>query len=216
MQEAVTLPVDAPDAVERAVAALRAGQVIAFPTDTVYGLAAHAYMPQAVAQLYALKQRPVDQAIPLLLPSTTAILGVADGIPAEAWLLAGRFWPGPLTIVLRRSPIVPDVVTNSRPNVAVRVPGHPLVRQIALQLGAPLAATSANLHGTPPATTAEKVVLTLGDRVPLILDGPCEGGIASTVIDLTVVPPSIVRPGPITTEQLAALIQDVSAPSCRG
>jgi len=209
MPEADILPIDAPDAVDRAVAALRAGQVIAFPTDTVYGLAAHAYLPQAVAQLYALKQRPADLAVPLLLPSATAMLGVGDGLPAETWLLAERFWPGPLTVVLRRSLVVPDVVTNRRPDVAVRVPDHPLVRQIALRLGAPLATTSANLHGTPPATTADKVMLTLGDRIPLILDGPCNGGVASTVVDLTVVPPSIVRPGPITAEQIAALIPDV-------
>ncbi|HSJ57437.1 MAG TPA: L-threonylcarbamoyladenylate synthase, partial [Anaerolineae bacterium] len=171
--------------------------------------AAHAYMPQAVAQLYALKQRPADLAVPLLLSSVTAMLGVADGIPAETWLLAERFWPGPLTLVLRRSLVVPDIVTNRRPDVAVRVPDHPLVRRIALQLGAPLATTSANLHGTPPATTAEKVMLTLGDRIPLILDGSCNGGVASTVVDLTVVPPSILRSGPITAEQLAALIEDV-------
>lgn len=210
MQEPVTVPTDAPDAVDRAIAALRAGQVIALPTDTVYGLAAHAYMPEAVAQLYTLKQRPLDQAIPLLLPAATAVTGVTMSIPAEVWRLAERFWPGPLTMILRRSLVVPSVVTGNRPEVAVRVPDHPLVRRIALRLGAPLATTSANLHGTPPATTAEKVLLTLGDRIPLILDGPCLGdGVASTVIDLTLVPPAIARPGPIATEQLRELICDV-------
>jgi L-threonylcarbamoyladenylate synthase len=212
MQESTVLPAGTPRAVEQAVAALRAGQVVALPTDTVYGLAAHAFLPEAVARLYAVKKRPAEMAVPLLLPRASALPSVCDAIPAAAWTLAHRFWPGALTMVLRRALIVPDVVTNRRPNVAVRVADHTLVRDICLHLGAPLAVTSANLHGAPAASTTEKVAVTLGDQVPLILDGgPSPGGVPSTVVDMTVSPPALVRPGPIPVDALTSLLGEVVA-----
>ncbi|MBN1136053.1 MAG: threonylcarbamoyl-AMP synthase [Anaerolineae bacterium] len=202
----VCLSAEAPGAAGRAVDALRQGEVIAFPTDTVYGVGAHAFLPQAVARLYAVKERPAGMAIPLLLPGAEAMALVCVEIPAVAWEVAGRFWPGALSLVLRRAPAVPDAVTAGGPTVAVRVPDHPLVRELCRRLGAPLAATSANRHGWPPPVTASEVQAALAGRIPLILDGgPCPGGVASTVLDLTVSPPVILRPGPVTAEQLAVV-----------
>jgi len=203
----VCLSAEAPDAVDRAVDALRQGEVIAFPTDTVYGIGAHAFLPQAVARLYAVKGRPVGMAIPLLLSGTEALSLVCVDIPSLAWEIAVHFWPGALSLVLRRAPAVPDAVTAGGPTVAVRVPDHPLVRKLCQRLGAPLAATSANRHGWPSPVTAGEVHRALADRIPLILDGgTCPGGVASTVLDLTVSPPAILRPGPVTAEQLAPFI----------
>jgi len=203
----VCLSIEAPGAVDRAVDALRQGEVIGFPTDTVYGVGAHAFLPQAVTRLYAVKDRPAGMAIPLLLPGVEALPLVCIDIPALAWEIAGRFWPGPLSLVLRRAPAVPDAVTAGGETVAVRVPDHPLVRELCRRLGAPLAATSANRHGWPPPVTAGEVRAALAGRIPLILDGgPCPGGVASTLLDLTVSPPAILRPGPVTAEQLAPFI----------
>lgn len=203
----VCLSVEAPGALDRAVDALRQGEVIAFPTDTVYGVGAHAFLPQAVARLYAVKERPDGVAIPLLLSGAEDMSLVCVDIPPLAWEIAGRFWPGALSMVLRRGPAVPDVVTAGGPTVAVRVPDHALVRVLCRRLGAPLAATSANRHGWPPPVTAGEVLAALAGRIPLILDGgPCPGGVASTVLDLTVSPPVILRPGPVTFEQLAPFI----------
>jgi len=203
----IYLSAEAPDAVDRAVDALRQGEVVAFPTDTVYGIGAHAFLPQAVARLYAVKGRPVGMAIPLLLSGTEALSLVCVDIPSLAWQIAVHFWPGALSLVLRRAPAVPDAVTAGGPTVAVRVPDHPLVRKLCQRLGAPLAATSANRHGRPSPVTAGDVHRALADRIPLILDGgTCPGGVASTVLDLTVSPPAILRPGPVTAEQLAPFI----------
>jgi L-threonylcarbamoyladenylate synthase len=203
----ICLSAEAPDAVDRAVDALRQGEVIAFPTDTVYGIGAHAFLLQAVARLYAVKGRPVGMAIPLLLSGTEALSLVCVDIPSLAWEIAVHFWPGALSLVLRRAPAVPDAVTAGGPTVAVRVPDHPLVRKLCQRLGAPLAATSANRHGWPSPVTAGEVHRALADRIPLILDGgTCPGGVASTVLDLTVSPPAILRPGPVTAEQLAPFI----------
>jgi L-threonylcarbamoyladenylate synthase len=205
--ETVRLLTEAPDAMERAVEALRRAEVIAFPTDTVYGVGTHAFLPEAVAQLYAIKDRPAHLAIPLLLPDVAAMGTVCVDIPPAAWDLAERFWPGSLSLVLRRAPVVPDAVTAGGPTVAVRVPDHALVRELCRRLGAPLAATSANRHGQPSPATAGEVEAALGGWIPLILDGgPCAGGVASTVLDLTVSPPAILRAGPITAEQLAAVV----------
>jgi L-threonylcarbamoyladenylate synthase len=203
----VCLSTDAPGAVDRAVDALRQGEVIAFPTDTVYGVGAHAFLPQAVARLYVVKERPAGMAIPLLLSGAEAMLLVCAEIPALAWEIAGRFWPGALSLVLRRAPAVPDIVTAGGSTVAVRVPDSPLVRELCRRLDAPLAATSANRHGWPPPVTAGEVQAALAGRLPLVLDGgPCPGGVASTVLDLTLSPPAILRPGPVTAEQLASFI----------
>jgi L-threonylcarbamoyladenylate synthase len=205
--ETVCLSAQAPDALDRVVIALRHGELAAFPTDTVYGVGAHAFLPEAVLHLYAVKERPAHLPIPLLLPDVRAMEAVCVDIPALAWELAQHFWPGGLSLVLRRAPTVPDAVTAGASTVAVRVPDHPLVRELCRRLGVPLAATSANLHGQPDPITAAEVGVALGGRIPLILDGgPCPGGVASTVLDLTVSPPVILRRGPVTDEQLAAVV----------
>lgn len=209
LQDREWLSASAPDAVSRAVGVLRRGRVIAFPTDTVYGLGAHALLPKAVASLYRIKERPAHLAIPLLLGDAQEMARVCQDVPPLAWVLARHFWPGGLSLVLHRAPVVPSTVTAGGPTVAVRVPDSHLVREICGQLGAPLAATSANLHGQPPPVTADQVRKGLGRRLPLLLDGgPSPGGIPSTVLDLTVSPPAILRPGPVTEGHLAPYIQD--------
>jgi L-threonylcarbamoyladenylate synthase len=205
--ETICLNAQAPGALERAVVLLNQGDLVAFPTDTVYGIGAHAFLEGAVARLYRVKDRPAHLPIPLLLPDAAAITQVCMDIPSLAWRLAKEFWPGGLSLILKRSAIVPDVVTAGGSTVAVRVPDHALVRDLCRHLGAPLAATSANAHGEPPPVTAAGVKASLRQRVPLILDGGvCEGGVASTVLDLTVSPPAILRAGPITAEALAAVV----------
>jgi len=209
----VCLSAGAPGALEQAVETLQRGELVAFPTDTVYGLGAHAFQPAAVLRLYAVKDRPSRRPIPLLLPEPAAMLAVCADIPPLAWQIAERFWPGGLSLVLRRGPRVPDAVTAGGPTVAVRVPDHPLVRELCRRLGAPLATTSANRHGQPDPATAGEVEAALAGRIPMILDGgPSPGGVASTVLDLTVSPPVVLRHGPVTTEQLAALVAFRPAP----
>ena len=199
------LAIESLGATERAVDILRKGEPIAFPTDTVYGIGVHAFQPRAVERLFDLKGRPARVPIPLLLPDVETVRITCVDVPSIAWRLAARFWPGGLTLVLGRSAAVPDVVTSGGETVAVRVPDHPWVRELGRQLGAPLAAMSANLHGRPAPATADDVMDAFAGLIPLIVDGgPCRGGVASTVLDLTVVPPAILRPGPVTAQQLAA------------
>ena len=199
------LDIESPGALERAVAFMQRGEPVSFPTDTVYGIGVHAFRPKAVERLYGLKGRPAHLPIPLLLPDVAAVRIACTDIPPVAWQLAARFWPGGLSLVLRRSVAVPDAVTSGGATVAVRVPDHYWVRELCRQLGAPLAATSANLHGKPSPVTADEVRDAFEGQIPLILDGgTCRGGVASTVLDLTVTPPAILRPGPITAQQLAA------------
>jgi len=206
--ETLCLPAGAPGALERAVEALQVGEVVAFPTDTVYGIGAHALLPDAVERLYGVKDRPEWMAIPLLLADAAAIEEVCTNIPPVAWQLAKRFWPGGLSLVLHRAAVVPDVVTAGRLTVAVRVPDQPLVWELCRRLGAPLAATSANRHGRPAPVTAGEVAAGLEGRIPLILDGgPCPGGVASTILDLTVSPPVILRAGPVRAEQLGGVVR---------
>jgi L-threonylcarbamoyladenylate synthase len=203
----VRLSIAAPDALQRAVSILRLGQVVAFPTDTVYGVGAHAFLPEAVARLYAVKGRPPGMAIPLLLSDAALMQSVCTVIPPLAWILAERFWPGALSLVLLRAMAVPSLATAGGPTVAVRVPDQPLVRDICRALGAPLAATSANLHGRPAPVTADEAWTAVAGQVPLLLDGGrCPGGRASSLLDLTVTPPVLLREGPVTAEQLAAVI----------
>lgn len=196
--------VESREALNRALDLLEKGQVVCFPTDTVYGVGAHAFRPEAVERLYQLKGRPAHLPIPLLLPDVASLSSVCVDIPPLAWQLAASFWPGGLSLVLYCAPGLPDVVTSGGATVAVRVPDHNQVRELCRRLGAPLAATSANLHGEPPPVEIEGVWEAFTGRVPLILNGgTCPGGMSSTVLDLTVVPPVILRQGPISARQLA-------------
>ena len=200
----VRLDIELRGALERAVALLQDGETIAFPTDTVYGIGVCAFHAGAVERLYTLKGRPFHLPIPLLLADVAAMSSACVDIPPIAWKLAARFWPGALSLVLRRASTVPDVVTSGGETVAVRVPDHGRVRELCRALAAPLAATSANQHGEPPPNTAEGVKRAFEGRIPLILDGgTCRGGMASTVLDLTVEPPVILRQGPVSALQLA-------------
>ncbi len=202
------VPAGETNVLAQAVAVLCAGGLVAFPTDTVYGVAAHAYLPEAVEKLYLVKERPRDKAIPLLLGSIDDVDKVARDVPALARALMARFWPGGLTIVLWAQPHVPPIVTAGTGTVALRLPDHGVPRSLAAALGAPLAATSANLSGHPSPRTAGDVLADLGGRVELIIDGgPCRGGIESTVVDLTRKTPEIARVGAIPREELSALLK---------
>jgi L-threonylcarbamoyladenylate synthase len=204
------MPTTFPRAIEQALRVLSQGGLVAFPTDTVYGLGAHAFRPQPVERIYHVKGRPRNKAIPILLDSSRPLLKVAAEIPAEAWLLAEKFWPGPLTIVLPRNPAVPDVVTAGGPGVAVRVPDHEFTQQLIGAAGGMLAVTSANLSGRPDPVTAQEVLGYLEGRIDLILDGgPCPGGKVSTVIDLTGESPAIVRAGAISSQELEKVLDQL-------
>ncbi len=189
------------DAIAKAVAWLQKGELIAFPTDTVYGIAAHGFMSAAVEKLYKAKRRPRSLAIPLLLADAADTKTVATAVPPAARRLIARFWPGALTLVLPRRDVVPDIVCANGATVAVRVPAHNLTREIIAALGAPLAATSANFSGEPIAKTANEVREILGEDVGLIIDGKVgAANVASTVLDVTSTTPKILRAGVIPEE----------------
>ena len=190
--------------IDEAVETLRNGGVAAIPTDTVYGLAAHGLDPAAVARVFEVKGRPAGMALPLLLADTADLSLCCVDVPDSALSLADAFWPGSLTLVLRRSGAVPDDVTAGGDTVAVRVPDHPVPREIARRLGSPITGTSANRTGLPPATTADEVREQVGDRVDYVLDGgPVRSGVPSTVLDLTRPTPAIVRPGAVSAGAIA-------------
>lgn len=189
---------------------LGCGQVVAFPTDTVYGIGAHAFLPEAVATLYAVKQRPLEKAIPILIADVADTACVAGRVPAIVWRLAEQFWPGELTLVVPRAPHLPSIVTAGEDTVAVRCPDHPVARALIRALGAPLAATSANLSGQPNPTTAQQVAAQLTGRLPLILDGgPAPVGTPSSVVDVSVDPPRLLRAGAISIEQLRVWLPEL-------
>lgn len=200
---------DLPDAIERAAAVLAAGGLVAFPTDTVYGVAGHALLPAAVQRLFAAKLRPHHKAIPLLLGDASDLERVCRDLPPLAQRLIDAFWPGALTLVAPASPLLPAIITAGGPSVAVRLPNHPTPRDLARRLAAPLAATSANLSGQAEAVSAAGVLAQLDGRIELLLDGgPCAGGVASTVVDLTVQPPVILRPGALDLAWLQRLLAE--------
>jgi L-threonylcarbamoyladenylate synthase len=203
---------DNPETIRRARRLLRSGEVVAFPTDTVYGVGAHAFQPEAVAALYVVKNRPATKAIPILVAQIEDMKRVACQIPTIAWKLAERFWPGGLTLVLPRAVEVSPVVTAGGDTVAVRCPDHPVPLALVDAIGAPLAATSANLSGQPSPTSARQVAEQLGGRVPLIIDGgECPGGVPSTVVDLSASPPRLLRDGAISAGELNVLLPDLAS-----
>jgi len=189
--------------VKKAIRILKKGGIVAYPTDTVYGLGANALDEAAVLRVYAAKRRPYHLAVPILLASISQIDEVARDIPAIAWSLAERFLPGGLTLVLYKSPAIPDTVTGGDNKIAVRVPAHPIPIALIEGIGAPITGTSANLSGNPNPVTAEEVSHQLGDHVDLIIDGGrCQGDVASTVIDLTGEYPLILREGVVSREEI--------------
>jgi L-threonylcarbamoyladenylate synthase len=195
-------------AVERAAELLRHGEVVALPTETVYGLAANALDADAVQKIFAAKGRPAHNPIIVHVSDLAMARGCAESWPDLAAKLAGAFWPGPLTLVLPRSGQIPDAVTAGGNTVGIRWPSHPLMQAVIRSCGFPLAAPSANRSNEISPTNAEHVARSLGDRIPLIVDGgQSQVGIESTVLDLTVSPPRLLRPGMIHEESLLAVTE---------
>lgn len=196
-----------PDTIRVAADLLRAGELVAMPTETVYGLAADALNADAVAKIFAAKGRPADHPLIVHLPDAAQLPRWASSIPREALALARAFWPGPLTLILERDPGVPDAVTGGQDTVGVRVPNHPVALALLRAFDSGVAAPSANRFGRISPTTAAHVVEELGDAVAMVLDGgPCDVGIESTILDLSRSAPVILRPGAITAADIARVI----------
>jgi len=193
--------------VEKAAAVLRAGGLVAFPTETVYGLGADAEDPAAVARIYRAKGRPPSHPLIVHIAGAELLRHWVEDVPPAVQLLADRFWPGPLTLVLRRGSRVPLEATGGLETIAVRVPAHPVALALLSSFGGGVAAPSANRFGSVSPTTADHVRAELGDAVDLVLDGgPCDVGVESTIVDATADVPSILRPGGVTREDLEAVL----------
>jgi len=189
--------------VERGISILKQGGVVAFPTDTVYGLGAGANLYQAIERVYQIKKRPRNMALPLLLAHTVQISEVAEYVPPIAWRLARKFLPGALTIVLHKSDLVLDIITGGGITVAVRIPAHPIPIALADGLGMPIVGTSANLSGKPSALTADEVHSQFGDKIDFVIDGGrCPGGRESTIVDVTGEMPVVLREGAISRKEI--------------
>lgn len=194
-----------PQNIARAAEVLRAGGVVAFPTETVYGLGALAFDAASVARIFEIKRRPRFDPLIVHVLDRAMLAQVVAGLPSLAQALADRFWPGPLTLVLRKAPAVPGLVTAGLPSLAVRMPSHPIARSLIAAVGAPLAAPSANPFGGLSPTRARHVVDGLGESVDLVLDGgTSEYGIESTIVALEP-EPALLRPGAIALEAIEAV-----------
>ena len=203
---------DAPDSdlIARAAACLRNGGLVAFPTETVYGLGVHALDREAVLRLFAAKGRPSNDPLIVHVATLDEARPLVAGVPAAAASIAARHWPGPLTLVLRRSALVPDEVTAGLDTVAIRVPSHPVARALIAAAGIPVAAPSANRFSRPSPTRASHVLADLDGRIDMVLDaGPTLVGVESTVVDLSGARPEILRPGAVTLDVLRETLPDV-------
>jgi L-threonylcarbamoyladenylate synthase len=193
--------------IARAARILRSGGLVAFPTETVYGLGADASSASAMAKLYAVKRRPADHPVIVHFASADAAFGWASEVPESARKLAKAFWPGPLTIVLKRSPKAQDFVTGGQDTVGLRLPSHPVARELLQLFGRGVAAPSANRFGRISPTTAAHVRADLGADVDLVLEGgPTEVGIESTILDLSGAGPVLLRPGRISRQELEQVV----------
>ena len=204
-------------AVREASELLRAGQVVALPTETVYGLAANAWNEDAVRSIYEVKGRPPENPIIVHVAGLSLARRCVSDWPTVADQLAAAFWPGPLTMVLRRSPEIPLLVTAGGPTVGVRWPSHLFMRAVIEGCGFPLAAPSANRSNQLSPTSAEHVRKSLGAKIPLIIDGgPSQVGLESSVLDLVSKPPRLLRPGMISADSLRAIVGEISMESAGG
>lgn len=206
----ILLPAQAPDTPGRAAALIRSGELVAIPTETVYGLGANGLDVEAVAKIFAAKGRPQDNPLILHIAGPEEMEDYCHHIPQRAYDLAQAFWPGPLTMVLPARANVPRRTTGGLDTVAIRCPDSAVTRQIIRLSGVPIAAPSANLSGKPSTTTAEHVLHDHDGKISAIVDGgPCRVGVESTIVDLTEERPRLLRPGGITPEQLIAVLGDL-------
>jgi L-threonylcarbamoyladenylate synthase len=197
--------------VERAVEILKKGGIVAFPTDTVYGLGGDVFNVPAVERIYRVKQRSLDMPLPVLLADAAGLVDVAAGVPEMAWCLIKRFWPGGLTLVLNKKKSLPDIVTAGSDRVAVRVPDHAVPVSLIRRLGSPVIGTSANISREPSPLTAREVEKQLNGKVDMIIDaGRCPGEVESTVVDVTGKSPVISRRGIISEEEIKKACRECS------
>ena len=197
--------------VSEAARLLKEGEVVAIPTETVYGLAGNAFEPKALAKIFAAKERPTFDPLIVHIADIAQLSDIAKDIPDSAYKLAEAYWPGPMTIILPKKDCIPDLCTSALPSVAVRFPSHPIAQAIIKESGLPLAAPSANLFKHVSPTTAEHVAAQLADRIAGIVNGgPCSVGVESSIISLTGEKPTVLRPGAITPEMFAKVLGDVA------
>ena len=193
--------------IRKAAEILRKGGLVAIPTETVYGLAANAFDPKAVEKIFRAKGRPQDNPLIVHVTDFDDVMDIADYIPFSFMQLAKSFWPGPLTMIVKKSDKIPDIVTCGMDTVAVRMPSHPVARKVIREAGVPLAAPSANLSGSPSPTCAKHVMDDMDGRIEAVLDGgECEVGVESTVISLAGDVPLLLRPGIISKEEMEKVV----------
>ena len=191
---------------EKAVQVLRSGGVVAFPTDTLYGLGADVFCTPAIERVFAIKERAAGMPMPVLIASPNHLPRVAVEVPALAWELAERFWPGALTIILNRSKDVPDLVSGGRDTLGIRMPNHPVALAMIEGFGGPITGTSANISGGDNPSSWQEVKKALGNRVDHVVEeGPVPSGTASTVLDLTTELPTLVRAGDVDVSRIQSL-----------
>ena len=196
--------------IEQAVVVLKKDGVVAYPTDTVYGLGAAMNNLNAVERIFEVKGRPKGMALPLLAADREQIRKIAKNIPETAWQLIDKFMPGGLTIILQKADNVADIITGGSKTIGVRIPNHPIPIALIKGLGQPIVGTSANLSGQPSALTAEEVARQIGDRVDMIIDGGrSPGGVESTVVNLSGEKPKIIRVGAISPEEIKLICPDI-------
>lgn len=196
--------------IDRAAEMIRGGGLVGIPTETVYGLGANGLDPAAVRSIFRAKGRPQDNPLILHIPDPSWLERYCRDIPEAAWRLARRFWPGPLTMILRRDPAVPDEVTAGLDTVGMRCPAHELCRAVIAAAGVPVAAPSGNTSGRPSPTSVADMLEDMNGKIDAILDGgDCQVGVESTIIDVTVNPPRLLRPGGVPLEELRDVLGEV-------
>ena len=196
--------IDTQEQIDKGITILKKGGLVAFPTDTVYGLGACYNNYEAVERIYRIKKRPRNKALPLILAEVAQISEIAEYVSPAAWLLAGRFLPGALTIVLTKSKSVPDIITGGAKTVAVRIPAHPVPVALIRGVGMPIIGTSADLSGEPSILAASEICSQFGDKIDLVIDvGRCPGGRESTIVDVTGEVPRVLREGAVSRQELA-------------
>lgn len=200
MPEILTIDPDKPEQshIAKAIRIIRTGGIIAYPTETFYGLGADAENERALARVFLIKGRDALKPLPVLIGSEEELTGLAKEVPETARLLIRKFWPGALTLVFNAAPRIPSRLTGGTGKIGIRISSHPLARLLAKNITRPLTATSANLSGEPACTQAAEVIRCLGDRIDAVIDGgETAGGLGSTVLDVTVDPPLLLREGAI-------------------